>query len=692
MADEKNVDVRIRGDSSQFSQATQTGGRDAQRFSREAHSAFRQAEKDAHEFQKSIDDTIKKWAAMVGAGKLAHDAIKSSGDLLHDQRKLQVQLGASRDEMDALTAAQMAHQQATGQSVEAQMDLARALEGAGNGYDAILKASGDAAKFMAAAALDGGATGEMLGTLQQQFKLNIGDSQQLRGALEQVMAAGNPDQLRSFLERVGTGAKAANLDLGQTLGLYKSLSAIAPKNRAQVTDALTSLFTDKNRMKALHEATGMRFFDKAGKRLPLMEQLEKVEAKYKTLKTEKDKQIFLFKAFGSESEKFKEILDSGTIGKWRDAAADVANSAGTFDDQIKTSIDNSIDQVSRLGGALRQTVHESFGQPVNDAISGVVKKLMDSKDQGGFGLTGNQMAGGMAAGMSAILAIMLGVKKFGGKGGMPSIPGVGQAGNVAAGVAQGKALEQMGVTPVFVVNMPKGGMLGDGLPGAADLVTKGGTAGKVAKLARMGGAAKGLALIAGVLGLVEAGVTELDGSLSRKDKNREHAGNLGGMVGTVAGGALGSLAGPIGTAIGAAAGNWLGRQAGDWVYEQAQKSREERSVLQNAAVGGGSAIAGTALGAVLLGPLGAMLGPAIGGWLARRDDKPVEQDGVDRMRTLALQQQIDQLNSIGTLLTSGDIKGAVTLNITLPAGMTATATTTTAGPLVVKPNVGHTMC
>lgn len=79
---------------------------------------------------------------------------------------------------------------------------------------------------------------------------------------------------------------------------------------------------------------------------------------------------------------------------------------------------------------------------------------MDSKADGGMGLDGKDM---ILGGGAALLAT-LGLARYGGK----AVGALAKRfGGTAAGVAEGKALEAAaGVTPVYVVNMPEGGVAG----------------------------------------------------------------------------------------------------------------------------------------------------------------------------------------------------------------------------------------
>jgi hypothetical protein len=109
---------------------------------------------------------------------------------------------------------------------------------------------------------------------------------------------------------------------------------------------------------------------------------------------------------------------------------------------------------------------DDFIIPFNKGISAGIKKLMDSKKEGGLEMSGKEIATytGVAALAAGATYHMAGapLKKF-----------LGKLGGTGLGIAEGKVIEHAtGVTPVFVVNMPSNGLLpgGDKIGGASGKV------------------------------------------------------------------------------------------------------------------------------------------------------------------------------------------------------------------------------
>ncbi|HEU4604064.1 MAG TPA: hypothetical protein VFS24_18965, partial [Steroidobacteraceae bacterium] len=168
--------------------------------------------------------------------------------------------------------------------------------------------------------------------------------------------------------------------------------------------------------------------------------------------------------------------------------SEIAGASGTFSKDMERALDNSVDQVDRLKSALREAA-DGFLHPINEGINKSIKKLLDPKEKGGLGLSGGELI----AGGGALLGFGYLAKRFGG----PLLGKLlGGLGDLGVGVATGKALEQtVGVTPVYVVNMPSNGFGGGVLPGLGPIGLPGATlalpgaavtASRVAMLARGG--------------------------------------------------------------------------------------------------------------------------------------------------------------------------------------------------------------
>jgi hypothetical protein len=139
------------------------------------------------------------------------------------------------------------------------------------------------------------------------------------------------------------------------------------------------------------------------------------------------------------------LLSSNSLADMRRFEDMIKNAGGTLERDLPTAIANAADQSSRLKNTLREAA-EDFARPINDAVSNSIKYLLNGKDQGGLGLSSGQLMGGAAAGLAGTYALA----RF-----LPGAAGrlLGRTGGLAAGVAEGKALQSAaGVTPVYVTN------------------------------------------------------------------------------------------------------------------------------------------------------------------------------------------------------------------------------------------------
>lgn len=302
--------------------------------------------------------------------------------------------------------------------------------------------------------------------------------------------------LSDIFARVGVNASTAGMGFDQTLAFIETLSLIErqPERLATLADSTLRLFTNLNYMKDAAKATGVKFFDKSGARRDAVEVLKDIKAQYDKLGTDKDRALFIQKAFGKADldtiKGLKTLLGGDMLNKVGDFSKAIGGAGGSIEKDLPAAISNAVDQTGRLKAELRKAADE-FSRPINDALQSFIKFGLDKKENGGLGLSGKEMiAGGSALALGTFAAA-----RYGGK----AISGLAKRfGGTAAGVAEGKALEAAaGVTPVFVVNWPAsmGGGVADALGAAAGAAGAAGTVGKVASRA------KSLAVLAGGLPL-----------------------------------------------------------------------------------------------------------------------------------------------------------------------------------------------
>lgn len=297
------------------------------------------------------------------------------------------------------------------------------------------------------------------------------------------------ENLSSIFGRVGPNAAAAGFGFDKTLAFIEGLSQIErqPERLATLADSTLRLFTNLRYMKEAQAATGVRFFDAKGQRRDALAVLADIKKQYDTLGTEKDRSVFIQKAFGNadlDTIKGMRVLLSGDmLGKVNQFSAQISNAGGAIARDLPDAINNAVDQTSRLKTALRSAA-DDFAKPINETLSNLIKFGMDKKENGGLGLDGKDMLMGGAALTLGTLA----TARYGGKalGALSK-----RLGGTAAGVAEGKALEAAaGVMPVFVVNMPGSGF--GGTPGVGVDIGKGSVA--------TGGAMRKLLISAALLG------------------------------------------------------------------------------------------------------------------------------------------------------------------------------------------------
>ena len=457
---------------------------------------------------KSFATSLHGQPAGLGIGVGLAKMSKDTAVFERDMRQLQVNIGATREEMEAWRKEAFENQKRYGTLVSDQKELADSLQAAGLDLDAVRAAAEPVSKTLAVAKTNADALGKAMGVAREQFGVDITSKAATEELLDKMVVAGRLgnaelENLPDIFARVGGRAKEANFTLDQTLALTEALSKSEPQadRLATLVDSTLRIFTNAKYMRDATDATGVNFFDSKGARRNPIDVIKDMKIAYDRLTTDAQRNNFLDKAFGKTDmdtqRGLKKALEDGTLGVIDQFYKELQNASGTINKDLKTAMDNAVTQANRLKGALQESVENGLARPLGDAFSGVVKKLMDSKEEGGWGVTGNQMlAGGAAAGVGAYA-----LGRFG--GGLLGKFGRGITGT-ASGVAAGKALEQAaGVQPVYVVNMAEGGMSG----GAGDLLSKVGKAGRAggfARYAKVGGSlALAVAPLAAMYGVSE---------------------------------------------------------------------------------------------------------------------------------------------------------------------------------------------
>ncbi|MDA8428941.1 MAG: phage tail tape measure protein [Geobacteraceae bacterium] len=292
------------------------------------------------------------------------------------------------------------------------------------------------------------------------------------------------ENLSDIFARVGVNAAGANMGFDKTLAFIEALSMVErqPERLATLADSTLRVFTNLRYMAEAQKGTGVKFFDAKGARRDTVEVLKDIKAKWDKLKTDRDRAVFIQRAFGKADldtiKGLRTLLQGDSLTKVESFTKQIGTASGTLERDLPEAINNAVDQTGRLKSALRKAADE-FAQPINRLFSDIVKFSLDKKANGGLELSGKQILGGTAA--------IVGGTYLAARLGNSALKGVAQrllskGGSTAIGVAEGKALQAAtGVTPVFVTNWPGSGVPVPGVPGGIN--AGGGTAGGAASTA-----------------------------------------------------------------------------------------------------------------------------------------------------------------------------------------------------------------
>jgi len=553
-----NLAAQARRNEAALGGLARSGQRDMGLLARSVHAAGRGLEALASKYT----------AALAGAGVAykSYRSVVESAQLDRGLIRVTQTAGASQRAAAALRQELLAMAKETGQSVDDLLIGFNGLVQSGLEWDKALAAIGPINKAMAVTGANAKVLSDGLTVAGEAFQFDLSKAGTATQLLDQMTVAGRLgnaelEDLSGIFSRLGMNAKAAGMSYAQTLGFIEQLSKIEknPERLSTLGDSTLRAFTNMNYLKKASQATGVNFYNAKGERREAFDVLDDIAAKYKKLTTDAQRDRFVDAALGDADLETKKgwaaLLRGGAIAEMRKMTSEIEKAGGTIAKDLPGALANSVDQVSRLKAALREAA-DGFSQPVNDTIQKAIKYLLDERKFSG----GELLAGGAAA-----AGIGFGLIKGGGKL-------LQKVGGMGAGVATGKALQEFaGVTPVFVVNMPGGGLAaGSGAGGIGEGLTKtGNRAGRLAGAAKMAGRiGTGLAIVGTA---VEVGSAWM-GNGSTAEKMKTTAGGAGGLAGMWGGAKLGAAIGSfiapgLGTAIGGALGGAVGYVAGKWGSE-----------------------------------------------------------------------------------------------------------------------------
>ncbi len=455
---------------------------------------------------KSLHNSVSRLTrniASLGISISATMAITSSAKLDKELVKISQTAGVGHINAERLRVSLFNMSRETGQS----------LSSLRSGFDDLIQAGLDWEKALVtikainpAMAVTGSQARILAGGMTvaaQAFQFDLSKPQTAVRILDQMTVAGRLgnaelEDLSGIFSRIGINANAANLSFSETLGLVERLSLVEknPERLSTLVDSTLRLFTNQQYLQQAAKATKVNFYDADGERRAALDVLEDISEKYKKLNKGVDKDKAIQAAFGKADldtiKGLRALLFGDTLSEVRKMADQIAGAGGVIKQDLPGALSNAVDQSARLKSVLQEAA-DGFSRPINSSVSKIIKYALDKKKDGGLEASGTDlMLGGALAVGGGLLA-----SRFGGK----LLKGLtGKLGNVAGGVATGKALEQAaGVMPVYVVNMPVG--LGGSLPGG---VLPGGIAKNVPKI--VGRAKSAAGLLIGARGLSTIGM------------------------------------------------------------------------------------------------------------------------------------------------------------------------------------------
>lgn len=507
MSNELSLSVRIMADAARYASGLAGGVRETSKF---ASSVKREIES-----VKSTFGSLKSQLALVTGGLTAMKLAADSAKLDKSLTGIKLTAEATRKEADQLRKDLFRMAQDSGRNVDDLMGGFNNLVQMGQDWRSAKQEIEATNVAMAVTNASADKLTSALGVASVAYQFDLSQPGKALELLDKMTVAGRKgnaelENLADVFGRYGVNFASAGLGFEKSLGFVEVLSLVErqPERLATLADSTLRVFTNNRYRKEAQKATGVKFFDKDGERRDALEVMEDLRRKFKKIKSTERQESFLGAAFGkadNDTMKGMRILFSGDLlDKVGEFTKSIHGASGTLTREMPEAINNAVDQTGRLKASLREAA-DGFVQPINEAFTHVAGFMMDSRDKGGLGLSGKEMliGGATIAGAGVVggyvakwLGELFGKKVPGlGKG----IPGVGNLAGMGVNIATGKALQEAaGVTPVYVVNMPAGGLGAGGLPGALPGLPGGAAGAAAGSAAGVAGSRAAMALAMGL--------------------------------------------------------------------------------------------------------------------------------------------------------------------------------------------------
>ncbi|AWL12800.1 putative tape measure protein [Saliniradius amylolyticus] len=563
--------------------------RDAVSYTRSLGQALRKNQafsRSARAVGRGLDSVANRWTALAGGAA----GIGSMGmTLTMDETitRLGIQANKSKEEMAALKNEIFAISQEENIRIDP-VQLTSAI-------DQIVTKTGDLdmarrnmrniAMTIQAANAQGLDAGSMVADIA--YKFNIKDSDAILATLDGLVVQGKEGAFTlQHLSKEGAQAMAAYAAMGRKgkqaameMGALLQISMMGSGSGAEAASAFDSTLADITSNFDKFQELGIQVFDpeKLAEGKKVFRSVPEILRD--TMKATEGDVTQYSQLFGDEAIRLVKVLGSEyqDLGKLPtlDKLLGISGDGQTIMKDTATAADSAAASFRNLLHVWRDVADDAFSGPLQslaDTLNGMDPEALKTLMQTGAGA--GLFLGGAALTKKA-WDIGSGVMGFFGRGKKRKRGKNDEATNPldAAG----------GTTPVYVVNMPAGGMGGGGRGrrgrgrGANKRSVGRRLLGGAGKLAR--GVGQRIMPITAVLGAVDIGTTLMNDSLKENEKGKavsRDVGGLGGALGgAAAGAAIGSVVPVVGTAIGgligSIVGGWggdaLGGAIGDWMFD-----------------------------------------------------------------------------------------------------------------------------
>ena len=527
-------------------------------------------QKVLHATGKGLDAIDNKWTAIggtIGGAATARGVV----DLSARYTRLGIQADLSAEQVDRLKEEVFALSQASDIRVD-DVEVLSAIE-------QIVEKTGDLqlarnnirniAMTLSATGAVGADVGAMMADISEKF--NIRNASEMLRQLDTLVVQGKEGAFTlQALASKGSATSAAYAAMGRTgaqavreMGALLQVGMMGTGNADTAATAFEATLRDLVSNRDKLEDLGVDLFDPE-KLAQGIEEARAIPDVLKEIVQATGGNVSQFSdVFGDESRRLVNVLASefkrtGGFGSLDKFMAISGDGSVIMQDSARAAT-TAAAAMNNFYNAWRRMADSSLAEPIQSLADALNSLDPDTVQTILKGIAGGALAlGGLAIGRRVVGGVSGAIGFF--RGGR----GKGGGGKAAAAGGLGAVA---GVTPVFVTNMPVGG-LGGALPGGSRRA-----GGRVGRLGRMGGglkllgrAAAPLALVGGALSI---GSTLADSSLTGQEKATGIGGDLGGIGGALggaaAGAAIGSVVPVIGTAVGGIVGSIIGGMGGSWL-------------------------------------------------------------------------------------------------------------------------------